>query len=395
MSVRVAKYRGGPEWEVDIRVRLPDGSQYRERRAAPVRSKSAAKRWGEERARHLSIHGPKKTREEVPTLSQFWPRFIENHCRANRHKPSGIESKESSYRNHLKPLFGNKKLDKLCQEDVARLKRRLKERKPATVNNALTTFSQALKCAVEWGVIEAMPVRIKLLKVQNSVPTFYDFDQYSWLVEAAGKIDPRSLLLVLLGGDAGLRRGEVIALEKTDCDLRRGLLTVQRSEWKGEVTETKGMEARVVPMTQRLLQALKDNDHLVGDRVLYSTEMDRVTAKVIQKWMARAQKRAKLKANGGFHLLRHTFCSHLAMRGAPALSIQKLAGHQNMQTTLRYMHLAPGETHRAIALLEDRTLDSQLDESQTNEPPSTENGELGGEIRETGTNVVPFSKHRR
>ena len=42
------------------------------------------------------------------------------------------------------------------------------------------------------------------------------------------------------------------------------------------------------------------------------------------------------------HLLRHTFCSHLAMRGATALSIQQLAGHENLQTTLGYMHLAHG-----------------------------------------------------
>ncbi len=385
MSVRVAKYRGGPEWEVDIRVRLPDGSKYRERRIAPVRSKSAARRWAEDRERHLAINGPKKTREEVPTLSQFWPRFIDNHCRANRHKPSGIDAKESNYKVYLKPLFGRKKLDKLCQEDILRLKRKLQKRKPATVNNVLTTLSQTLKCAVEWGVIEAMPVRIKLLKVQNAVPTFYDFDQYSWLIEAARKIDPRIHLLVLLGGDAGLRRGEVIALEQTDCDVRRGLITVDKSEWKGQVTETKGMEARFVPMTSRLKQALKDNEHLVGERVLYSEEMSQVTAKVIQKWMARAQKRAKLKANGGFHVLRHTFCSHLAMKGAPALAIQTVAGHQNMQTTLRYMHLAPGETHRAIALLE----------GPNETPPSTENDELGGEIGETATNVIAFPNHEK
>ena len=73
--------------------------------------------------------------------------------------------------------------------------------------------------------------------------------------------------------------------------------------------------------------------------------------------MAKAQRRAKLRATGGMHLLRHTFCSHLAMRGAPALSIQKLAGHKNLQTTLRYMHLSPGETDRAIRLLEGRHVD--------------------------------------
>ena len=40
------------------------------------------------------------------------------------------------------------------------------------------------------------------------------------------------------------------------------------------------------------------------------------------------------------------------MRGAPAKTIQELAGHQDLHTTLRYMHLARGEKERAIALLE-------------------------------------------
>jgi len=40
------------------------------------------------------------------------------------------------------------------------------------------------------------------------------------------------------------------------------------------------------------------------------------------------------------------------MRGAPALSIQRLAGHEDLTTTLGYMHLAHGETERAIRLLD-------------------------------------------
>ena len=42
------------------------------------------------------------------------------------------------------------------------------------------------------------------------------------------------------------------------------------------------------------------------------------------------------------------------MRGAPALAIQGLAGHEDLTTTLGYMHLAKGETERAIRLLDDR-----------------------------------------
>jgi len=52
------------------------------------------------------------------------------------------------------------------------------------------------------------------------------------------------------------------------------------------------------------------------------------------------------------HILRHTFCSHLAMKGAPARAIQELAGHQDLTTTQRYMHLSPAALDSAIRLLD-------------------------------------------
>lgn len=54
------------------------------------------------------------------------------------------------------------------------------------------------------------------------------------------------------------------------------------------------------------------------------------------------------------HKLRHTFCSHLAMRGAAPRAIQDLAGHANFTTTQRYMHLSPSTLSSAIDLLEKR-----------------------------------------
>ena len=59
------------------------------------------------------------------------------------------------------------------------------------------------------------------------------------------------------------------------------------------------------------------------------------------------------------HILRHTFCSHLAMRGAPARAIQELAGHADLTTTQRNMHLSPAPTDDAIRLLDGRTSDFQ------------------------------------
>ena len=70
------------------------------------------------------------------------------------------------------------------------------------------------------------------------------------------------------------------------------------------------------------------------------------------KWMRRLQRRAGLKETGQLHILRHTFCSRLAMAGASTMAIKELAGHQQISTTQRYMHLSPAAKSAAIRLLD-------------------------------------------
>src|SRR5207302_11400992 len=76
-----------------------------------------------------------------------------------------------------------------------------------------------------------------------------------------------------------------------------------------------------------------------------------LTQKIVQDHVRRSVRRAQL-AKSGVHRLRHTFCSHLAMRGAPARAIQELAGHMDLATTQRYMHLSPAAIEGAIRLLD-------------------------------------------
>jgi site-specific recombinase XerD len=89
--------------------------------------------------------------------------------------------------------------------------------------------------------------------------------------------------------------------------------------------------------------------------VLYADSGARATAIQLKDWLEAAQKRASFaKTTGGLHILRHTFCSHLAMRGAPAKAIQELAGHSDLTTTMRYMHLSPAARESANRLLDRR-----------------------------------------
>jgi len=64
--------------------------------------------------------------------------------------------------------------------------------------------------------------------------------------------------------------------------------------------------------------------------------------------------RAKLSKRVTTHGLRHTFASHLVMRGASLKAVQELLGHESIEMTLRYSHLTPDVKREAVRLL-DRT----------------------------------------
>ena len=385
MTIRIRPARGctdGTRWEYSFVIVWPEGGSVRERRNAPVTGKSAARRWSEARERAVIAAGkgaysataaPEEPAPAVPTLAEFATSFLENHARANRQKTSTIRSKEGILRTHLIPLLGTKRLGQIDDEDVQRLKASLAAHAPKTVNNVLVVLGKLLRVAVAWKKISTVPCTIELAKVQNLVVKFYEFPEYARLTNAAAKIDARALVVILLGGDAGLRMGEMLALRWCDVDFARKQLKIERATVEGTTSTTKGNKSRIVPMTDALADALKALRHLKGELVLYTDGDDgpeACTHSTVRAWLLAAERRAglatqavtKLKTgktrifwrDSGLHKLRHTFCSHLAMRGASPKAIQELAGHENMTTTMRYMHLSPGARRSAIDLLNRR-----------------------------------------
>ena len=357
----------GKSWQYDILFRWPDGTRFRERANAPVSSKSAAVRWAAAREASLlaggrDAHAGKAAPSgKVPTLAAWWPRVLADHYRANRKKASTIDAAESIYRLHLALSLGPKPLDQITTAEVAALKGRLSEHARKTVNNILTVLSRALRCAVEWGVLPAMPCKVGFFKIDNERIVFLERDDYRKLVAATWCHESRAL--VLLAGSAGLRRGEVIALRWCDVDFARGQLDVRVNLWRRVEDSTKGGKGRIVPLTPELADALRALRK--GRRVLAVDGDARVlpglTPRRVRNWLARAERRAGLAvgtaravrdgASGGIHRLRHTFCSHLAMAGVPAMAIKELAGHADLATTQRYMHLSPSNRSAAVAAL--------------------------------------------
>jgi integrase len=169
------------------------------------------------------------------------------------------------------------------------------------------------------------------------------------LLDAARSIDWRTYLIVLLGGEGGLRVGEIIALHWADVDHERRKICVRYSDWRGQLTNPKNGHIRFVQMTDRLAEALRQHRHLRSHRVLHKDDGAPLTRQGAWSRVRYAARHAE--ARTGVHILRHTFCSHPMMRGGLQGAIQRLVGHQDATMTQRYMHLSP-DVVGGIRLLE-------------------------------------------
>ena len=164
-------------------------------------------------------------------MAEFAPRFIEEYVCANRHKASGVADKQSILQHHLLPAFGTRPLDAIDTASVQRLKAKLAsdKRSAKTVENIMSVLRKMLKVAVEWDVLDVMPCMVQRTKVAKKTAAFYDFAEYSRVVAAAEEAGREPLLIVLLGGEAGLRLGEIRALDWRDIKWDAERLVVERS----------------------------------------------------------------------------------------------------------------------------------------------------------------------
>lgn len=346
--------------QVDITYTIPGETVSRRYRKVPEgpATERELKRWAE-LALVALLAGKTPGEEEkagVPTLAQFWPRYITDFVKANRQKHSTLVTKEGIYKLHLGPALGAKALDEIGAADVQMLKGRLARLSPKRVNNVLATLSSVLRVAAKFGVIRTA-MEVELVKETKKEPEFYEPEELERLVVAARKVSTAAELVVLLGADCGLRSGEMLALEWSDVDMKARKIRVERSTWRGQVAVPKGGKSRTVPMTERLgVVFLQEAPHgiLKGERVLGG-----VSPRTLRSWLARAQKLAGIIAKGGrerdagkVHILRHTYGARLAAAGVNPTEIRDLMGHANLSTTEIYMHLFKGAKEEAVKRME-------------------------------------------
>jgi len=142
----------------------------------------------------------------------------------------------------------------------------------------------------------------------------------------------------------GLRRGELFGL--TWDMVRLGQIRIPG--WF-----TKNGEPRIIPISSRLMAVfvgLRQRHQLKSKYVLCDENGQKLGD--VRAAFQGACRRAGID-DFHFHDLRHTFASHLVMKGIPLKVVQELLGHKDIKTTMRYAHLAPGYLEAGVNSLND------------------------------------------
>lgn len=353
MSVRLRKWTGTDgkpreAWSVDVLFEHPDGRSERVRKASPVNTRRGAEQYERDLRQALLTGAYGKEVKQVPTVAEFEPRFL-THAETNN-KPSTFKAKKDMMRVHIIPAFGTKRLDEIGPYEVEQFKAaKLKAgAKPKTVNNMLACLHKLLSLAEEWRELKQAP-RVKLLRIPEQPFDFLDFDEAQRLIDAAEK-NWRPMVVVAL--NTGLRLGELTALQWDCVDLVAGRLFVRRNLYRGQLGDPKGNRPREVPLNDRAIAALKGIRRPGVVWAFPNREGGALSAYNSPQYaIARACRTAGLRPVG-WHTLRHTFASHLVMRGVPLKAVQELLGHATIDMTMRYAHLSPDVRRDAVKALE-------------------------------------------
>jgi len=292
--------------------------------------------------------------KEVPTVEKFSTVFLDV-ARVDN-KPSSVDMKESAFRMHLIPTFGELRLDQVTYSAIQdyKVKKVGQGLSNKTVNNSLTVLRRMLVVARKRGLIDIVP-EVEWLKVAKPDFDFLTFEEAERLLGSA-EGEWRTMILVALR--TGMRQGELAALRWKDVDLNAGRIIVRQNFVRGRLGTPKSGKPREIPLGNDLLVALKGHRHLRGELVFSSSEGAILRPDQCKHPLWRSCQRAGLRKIG-WHALRHSFASHLVMKGVPLVAVQQLLGHSTIQMTMRYAHLGPEVTRDAVRVLDLSSLGSQ------------------------------------
>jgi integrase/recombinase XerD len=176
-------------------------------------------------------------------------------------------------------------------------------------------------------------------KKPKALPAVLSADEVARLFDAVAQ--PRHRLILQAAYAAGLRVSEVVRLQVGDIDAARMVLHVRAA---------KGGKDRLVPLSAVLLARLRAywREHRPRTWLFPGARPDGpLSVGQVQRVCRRAVRAAGITKRASMHTLRHSYATHLLEGGTDLATLQKLLGHNQLSTTLRYTHVRQSHLQRA------------------------------------------------
>ena len=188
------------------------------------------------------------------------------------------------------------------------------------------------------GRLAANPARsLQTPRQEKRIPAVLDEAEAASLLDVPGDgtaaVRGRAILELLYG--AGIRCAEAVALDIHEVDLDARMVRVLG----------KGRKERIVLFGRRAQQALsawlalRRKLRPATDALFLNARGGRLSGRSVRALVATRVKQVALERRCSPHTLRHSFATHLLMRGADLRAIQELLGHSSLSTTQRYTHV--------------------------------------------------------
>lgn len=226
--------------------------------------------------------------------------------------------------------------DQMVDDIVGELRKRGNSN--ATINRKMAALSKLLRKAYKMGDLHSLP-EFRRLKEKAGRIRFLEHVEEERLFAAIRARDPHFADFCVFLVDTGARLGEGIGLRWNDIYNSRATFWV-----------TKSGRSRSVPLTSRAADAVEAH---LGRKGGPFGEIDPQRFRGV--WNT-----AKIEVGLGAdddvvpHVLRHTCASRLVRGGIDIRRVQMWLGHQTLQMTMRYAHLASHDLDVCVAILEQR-----------------------------------------
>jgi integrase len=212
--------------------------------------------------------------DKKPTFNAYADGWLKDYARIEC-KTSTADGYEGVLNQYLRPRFGKKLLNEIRRDDIKSLINQLISQQLSrnTIRNALCVIRGLFNYAIEEGLIESNPgARLgrftRLAKTTETKGIALTAKEVQQFLLAAKEIRPYYHSLFLTAVRAGLRRGELVALQWGDLQLRGDdidsdrFILVQHNYVRREHTTTKSKKSRRVDLSRelrRVLVELRDN----------------------------------------------------------------------------------------------------------------------------------------